>query len=194
MTTQHSSVAVFASTPESLEKIEGSLVRGDRRQAYHYALDQKLWAHALIIASGIDKDAWHEAVNEFLKAGLTSDVASTRGRDGLRFAYSLFSGQGSAAGMYWDTTIKCRLMRFTVQQLMPRKLLSETPGVSDQTSSIKPETLSTWAETVAMIISSPLSPDNSAALTALGDQLLANHWVEAAHAWYVFASRGCSNC
>lgn len=51
---------------------------------------------------------------------------------------------------------------------------------------IPAESLSKWTETVAMMISSPLTNDTSAALTALGDQLLANGWIEAAHVWFVF--------
>lgn len=50
---------------------------------------------------------------------------------------------------------------------------------------VPPELLNKWADTAAMIISSPLSTDYAAALTALGDQLLANNLVEAAHVWYV---------
>lgn len=46
------------------------------------------------------------------------------------------------------------------------------------------EVLAKWAETVAMMISNPASPETSAALTALGDHLSANQWIEAAHAWY----------
>ena len=46
------------------------------------------------------------------------------------------------------------------------------------------EVLAKWAETVAMMISNPASPETSAALTALGDHLSANHWTEAAHVWY----------
>ena len=40
-----------------------------------------------------------------------------------------------------------------------------------------------YTNTAAMIISHPLSADSSAALTSLGDQLAANHWIEAAHIW-----------
>lgn len=49
--------------------------------------------------------------------------------------------------------------------------------------SLPPEILAQWANTAAMIISHPLSADSSAALTSLGDQLAANHWIEAAHIW-----------
>ncbi len=51
---------------------------------------------------------------------------------------------------------------------------------------IPPASLEKWAETAAMILCSPLTAEASAALTALGDQLLGNNWVEAAHVWYVF--------
>lgn len=88
-------------------------MRGERRQAYHYALDEKLWAHAMIIASSIDKEAWKEVVNEFVKTELgVRDVQRaalvghgkdqvpplSNGREWLRVVYSLFSGQGPAAG------------------------------------------------------------------------------------------------
>jgi hypothetical protein len=50
---------------------------------------------------------------------------------------------------------------------------------------ISPEKLSKWAETVAMMTSSPFtsSPEMNGALVALGDQLMANNWIEAAHVW-----------
>ncbi len=106
-------IAVSTLRSSCLDKIQEFLLRGERRQAYCYALDEKLWAHAMIIASTIDKDAWKEVVNEFLKAELgvkdegahersypkmkDTSVSLMNGREGLRVAYSLFSGQGSAA-------------------------------------------------------------------------------------------------
>lgn len=95
----------------ALDKIEEFLLRGERRQACHYALDEKLWAHAMVIASSIDKEAWKEAVSEFIRAELgvkgessfalpgRSDLPPINGRESLRMAYSLFCGQGAAAGM-----------------------------------------------------------------------------------------------
>jgi COPII coat assembly protein SEC16 len=103
-TSQEIPVSVITLKPSSLEKIQGFLLRGERREAYQYALDEKLWAHAMIIASSIDKEAWKEVVNDFLKNELRpKDLASgndkpPNGRECLRVAYSLFSGQGAAAG------------------------------------------------------------------------------------------------
>jgi COPII coat assembly protein SEC16 len=107
-------IAVSTLRPSALAKIQELLLRGERRQAYHFALDEKLWAHAMVIASGIDKEAWKEVVNEFLRTelGVKDDERrlpamsrsneppppATNGREWLRVAYSLFSGQGPAAG------------------------------------------------------------------------------------------------
>ena len=51
-------------------------------------------------------------------------------------------------------------------------------------TNIPVDVLAKWSETVAMIISGSPSPETSAALTAIGDQLSANQWIEAAHVWY----------
>jgi hypothetical protein len=107
-------IAVNTLRSSYLDKIQEFLLRGERRQAYHYALDEKLWAHAMVIASNIDKEAWKEVVNEFLKAELgtkdetshgssyktsESPASATNVREALRVAYSLYSGQGPAASM-----------------------------------------------------------------------------------------------
>ncbi|EGO21477.1 hypothetical protein SERLADRAFT_473874, partial [Serpula lacrymans var. lacrymans S7.9] len=49
------------------------------------------------------------------------------------------------------------------------------------------ESLSKWPETAAVMVSSPMPPDWSAAITALGDFLASHQWVEAAHACYLLA-------
>jgi len=100
---QDTPITTYSIRPSASEKIQDFLLRGQRRQAYHYALDQKLWAHAMVIASGIDKEAWQETVNEFVKTELgsvktQSSTAGSSGKEALRVAYSLFSGQGAASG------------------------------------------------------------------------------------------------
>ena len=100
-----------------MERIQELLIRGERRQACHYALDEKLWAHAMVIASSIDRDAWQEVVKEFIRAELgPGDVKdgakindprqgplptpASDGHESLRVAYSLFAGQGATSGIY----------------------------------------------------------------------------------------------
>lgn len=88
-----------------------------------------------------------------------------------------------------------------VQELVPPNLLARpgakipAPAVSHltpmtpnfaapiATANVPEESLTKWNETLAMMYSSPLTPETSAAITALGDQLLSNGWVEAAHTW-----------
>ncbi|KAJ7774593.1 Sec23-binding domain of Sec16-domain-containing protein [Mycena maculata] len=195
-----SPIATSILRPSALDKIQDFLLRGERRKAYHYALDERLWAHAMIIASSIDRDSWKETVNEFLRTELGAKGATSvpggdasqslvNGREGLRVAYSLYSGQGSAS----------------VQELVPQNLLTramarlQVPAVSHMTpmtpnfaapavaNNIPPQSLARWADTAAMMLSSTMTADTSAALTALGDQLLSHQWVEAAHACYLLA-------
>lgn len=92
----------------ALDTIQGHLAQGERRAAYRYALDERLWAHAMIIASSIDKDAWKEVVNEFIRSELNAQgvaestgpdvTVSGTGREPLKVAYSLYSGQGATSG------------------------------------------------------------------------------------------------
>jgi hypothetical protein len=103
-------ISVTSLRTSSLSKIEEFLLQGNRRQAFQYAMDQKLWAHAMVIASSIDKDAWKEVVNDFLHQELTYGDEQARGShpslpppskktwENLRVTYSFFSGQGAAAG------------------------------------------------------------------------------------------------
>lgn len=98
----------------ALDKIQELLAQGERNIAYRYALDERLWAHAMIIASSIDKEAWKEVVNEFIRSELHAQdavgasrpgqrdatTASYTGREPLKVAYSLYSGQGAASSAY----------------------------------------------------------------------------------------------
>ncbi|KAF9533001.1 Sec23-binding domain of Sec16-domain-containing protein [Crepidotus variabilis] len=189
--------------PSMLSKIEDFLLQGDRRQAYHYAMDQKLWAHAMIISSSLDREAWKGVVNEFLRSELASKDSQPRGLpavtdvksyESLRMAYSLFSGQGAAS-------VQELAPPASLQQMAGTGLLQPpaTPSLSAMTPrtpnfpaiqpplNIPTESLAKWAETVAMIISSPLTAETSAALTALGDQLAARGWIDAAHACFLLS-------
>ncbi|RDB21051.1 COPII coat assembly protein sec16 [Hypsizygus marmoreus] len=195
-------LSVTTLRPSSLDKIQDFLLRGERRKAYHYALDEKLWAHAMVISSSIDKEAWKEVVNEFLKNELgVKEVAPllsqpngplplpSNGRESLRVAYSLFSGQGAAAV---QELVPQNLLALTTNRLqpgLPPHLTPRTPNfaVGAPSANIPPETLSKWAETIAMMLQSPLSQENSVALTSLGDQLAASQLVEAAHVCYLLA-------
>ncbi|KAF8559595.1 hypothetical protein OG21DRAFT_1480351 [Imleria badia] len=204
--TREAPISVSTLLPSALDKIQEFLVRGERRQAYHYALDERLWAHAMIIASSVDKEAWKEVVNEFLKAELGVHetlqhathvngraVASqpTNGREWLRVTYSVFSGQGPTAVQELVPTNL--LSRAATGLQVPAPMSSHITPVSPNFSStaaatqIPVESLSKWPEIVASIVSSPLNPEYSAMLSALGDYLVSHHLVEGAHVCYLLS-------
>ena len=102
---QDHTIATTVVRSSHLDKIQALLAKGDRRGACHYAADEKLWPHALIIASSIDKDAWKEVVTEWIRAELAKGGGqgqgeSTERREALRVAYSLFGGNGAASGTF----------------------------------------------------------------------------------------------
>ncbi|KAH7871832.1 Sec23-binding domain of Sec16-domain-containing protein [Lentinula edodes] len=185
-------ISITTLRPSALNKIERFLLHGERRQAYHYALDQKLWSHAMIIASGIDKEAWQEVVNEFLKTELGTQAPSmgpSNGRESLRVVYSLLSGQGAKA--VHQLVPKTSLSNPAAVLLAPMTV-SATPmtpnfSVPMPAANIPAESLSKWAEIVAMMLSSTVNAETSATMTALGDQLAGNGWTEAAHVCYLLS-------
>ncbi|KAG6890682.1 hypothetical protein C0995_005054 [Termitomyces sp. Mi166 len=188
---QETPISITSVRPSTLSKIQDFLLRGERKQAYRLALDEKLWGHAMVIASSIDKEAWKEVVQEFLRTELANDSSALPERGSLRVAYSLFSGQGAAAGMLYipSRNLLARAAGRSVAPVAPH-LTPRTPNfpaVPAQGSSFPPQALARWTETAAMMLSNPLTSENSAALTALGDQLAANHFVEAAHVCYLLA-------
>lgn len=110
-------IATYHVRTSALDKLQSLLLAGNRREACHYALDQKLWAHAMIISNNMDKEIWKDVVNEFIRSELgvpvnipsplalrrdlapsSSTQEASNGRESLRVVYSLFSGQGTAAG------------------------------------------------------------------------------------------------
>ena len=86
-----STLGAASATDADLDAIQSYLVQGDKREAVRYTLDRKLWAHALVIASGVDKELSASVTREFMQAELSQASA---GREPLKVAYSLLSGAG----------------------------------------------------------------------------------------------------
>ena len=128
-----SPLAIYELRPSALEKMKEFLLRGERRKAYHYALDEKLWAHALLLAKDLDQDSWKEAVQEFIRAELTfppRDASSaSNGQESLRILYSLISGQGGSSG-------RCGLEKFGRKGPLFNFLVGWIPYVSGATSGL----------------------------------------------------------
>lgn len=76
-----------------------------------------------------------------------------------------------------------------LQPQIPQPQSAVTPMTpnfpSVQPLNITQEVLMSWAKTAAMLLSDPMTPESSAALTALGDQLAAHQYYDASHVWSV---------
>lgn len=89
----------YAVHSSALSTLQDFLLRGEKRKAFHYALDEKMWAHAMVISSSIDKEAFKDVVTEFIRTELGVKAGETaNGLESLRLAYGLYSGQSSTAG------------------------------------------------------------------------------------------------
>ena len=222
------SIADYSVKLNSLKKLQDFLLNGEKRKAFHFALDEKLWAHALVIASSVDKDAFKEVVSEFVQSelGMHQPIQSTKndgtknltnGLESLRLAYSLYSGQSSAAGRsaFYEVHQIPNFKFSTVQQLVPSRLfngqtLPRGPSLTLQpptplsnltpmtpsfpipnhvAPSVPPELFTNWQEYAVMLYSGQMMPDSSAALTALGDYLINNDWIEAGHCCYLLSPK-----
>ncbi|KAI0780829.1 Sec23-binding domain of Sec16-domain-containing protein [Trametes elegans] len=193
--TQDHTIATTVVRSSHLDKIQALLAKGDRRGACHYAADEKLWPHALIIASSIDKDTWKEVVTEWIRAELAKGGGqgqgeSTERREALRVAYSLFCGNGAASvqELVAPSSLIQHPQTLQIPQPPQMSITPLTPSFpAVQPLNIAQEVLADWAKTAAMMLSNPMTTDASSALTALGDQLSVHQWVEAAHACYLLS-------
>ncbi|KDE08917.1 hypothetical protein MVLG_01011 [Microbotryum lychnidis-dioicae p1A1 Lamole] len=195
------SIANYTVTESNLDKLSTFLLRGERRKAVQYALNQRLWAHAFVISSCVDTDCWKEVVLAFLQSELTPSIENftggATGREAMRVSYAMFAGLEAESIQQFVPPVS-----LAPSMLSPKLLPSTLPTQFSPTTSLArrssnaaedvlnrnlPESvLATWQETCAMIVANRALGD-SAALTALGDALAANEWTDAAHVCYLLS-------
>ncbi|KAK0549242.1 hypothetical protein OC846_003398 [Tilletia horrida] len=164
--TQEEPVATYSLTPSFLSNLQTKLVQGQRHEAVQYALEQRMWAHAMVIASGLDKETWCKTVAEFISFELEREAeSSSQDIKALRTAYNLFSGQ-NATRVYDSFRPKVSLNSGSV-----------LPGSNPATG---------WQDSAAAVISNRSAADNGV-LTAMGDGLLLSESIEAAHVCYLLS-------
>lgn len=163
-----------------LSKIEHYLLNGDRIGAVDYAIQEDLWAHALIISSCVDKDLWQKVIKNFVdrEMNCTPEMRQNRqfnniagNNQALRVMYSLFSGAGATA-----------INEFLVNDVQhintPYGLQAVTPQ-ADLSQLVK------WRDTLAIILANRTGRDLEA-LAAFGDMMKEQGWIEVAHIWYLY--------
>ncbi|ORZ09434.1 Sec23-binding domain of Sec16-domain-containing protein [Lobosporangium transversale] len=180
-------------TSASLDKLQDLLRRGDRAGAVRYAMNANLWAHALVISSSVNKELWKEAVNGFVNQELMAGGGEQQanGREAMRVLYALFSGQTQSA---INEIIPMGLRNPPEDTQNGSQVQEEQFVTAESLSFVKPieepkipgTSLGQWRDTLAMILSNRTAGDQSA-ICSLGDLLMKEGWVEAAHICYLLS-------
>ncbi|KAL6236033.1 hypothetical protein BDW75DRAFT_124301 [Aspergillus navahoensis] len=156
---------------KSLSSIRNSLLIGEREKAVWSAADNRLWGHAMIIASTLDKSVWKQVVQEFVRR----EVRSTSGNsESLAALYEIFAGN----------------FEESVDELVPPsaraglQMVNKVDGQGASKDSLAG--LESWKDTLGLVLSNR-SPQDHQALLALGRLLLSYGRIEAAHICFIFS-------
>ena len=151
--------------------LKSLLLRGEREKAVWYAVDRKLWGHAMMIASTMSRDIWKQVAQEFVRHGVK---ASGENVESLAALYDVFAGNCEES----------------VDQLVPPSTRAGLQMVSKSAPSGPARNaldgLDKWRETLSLILSNR-SPDDTRSMVALGRLLASYGRVEAAHICFMFS-------
>ncbi len=157
--------------PMAMETIRKHLLRGARQDAVWFAVDKRLWSHAILIASTLSRDVWSQVIQEFVKHEVRPAGENT---EALSALYAVFGGN----------------LDESIDQLVPPSARAGLQMVSkiEHGGSTKNalDGLDKWKETLSLILNNRSSGDHGA-LLALGRLLQEYGRVEAAHICFLFA-------
>lgn len=166
----------MGSQPDSLdtqwiEELRLHLISGDREKAVWGAVDRRLWGHAMIIASTMDKSIGKQVAQEFIRREVRSKSANS---DSLAALYEIFAGN----------------IEESVDELVPPsaraglRLISKADGQGATKNAL--DGLDKWRDTLGLVLSNRSSEDHQA-LLALGRLLASYGRTEAAHICFIFS-------
>jgi hypothetical protein len=160
--------------PAALNVLRNHLYQGEREKAVWHAADQRLWAHALLIASTLNnKDLWKQVVQEFVRKEIRKIGDNT---EALGALYQVFAGN-------WEESID-ELVSVSARHgfnMVSTSTANATPSQKDALAG-----LDRWRETLLLILNNRSSGD-AQALVALGKLLSGFGRAEAAHVCFLFA-------
>lgn len=160
-----------AVSPQLMESLRNDLVIGDRQKAVWAAVDNRLWGHAMIIASTLDKSVWKQVVQEFVRREIRAMTGNT---ESLAALYEIFAGN----------------VEESIDELVPPsaraglQMISKVNGSGPTKNAL--DGLDRWRDTLGLVLSNR-SPDDYHALLALGSLLSSYGRTEAAHICYIFS-------
>src|SRR5436309_1885974 len=75
--------------PVTLETLRKFLLKGDREKAVWHAVDKRLWGHAMLISSTLNRDTWKQVAQEFVRQEVKNLGNNT---ESLAALYEIFAG------------------------------------------------------------------------------------------------------
>ncbi|KAJ6024231.1 hypothetical protein N7540_005028 [Penicillium herquei] len=159
--------------PQWGEELRNNLLLGEREKAVWSAVDRRLWGHAMIIASTMDKSIWKQVVQEYVRREVRSAAG---GAESIAALYEVFAGN----------------LEESIDELVPpsaragHHLISKADGQGPAKNAL--DGLESWRDTLGLVLSNR-STDDHQALLALGRLLASYGRIEAAHICFIF-SRG----
>ncbi|KAL8734497.1 MAG: hypothetical protein Q9166_001397 [cf. Caloplaca sp. 2 TL-2023] len=155
----------------AMESVRRLLLQGEREKAVWHAVDRRMWAHAMVLASTLDKSIWKQVLHEFTRLEVRPFGENT---ESLAALYEVFAGN-------WEDSI---------DELVPPsaraglQMVSKAAATGPTRNAL--DGLDRWRETLSLILSNRTQDDENA-LVALGRLLAGYSRVEAAHLCFVFA-------
>lgn len=153
-----------------LGQIKTDLLGGNREKAVWLAVDNRLWGHAMIMSSTLDKALWKQVVQEFVRREVRS---ATDNIESLAALYAIISG---------NTEESIDELVAPSARLGLQMISKEGQGINKNAV----DGLERWRETLGLIINNRC-PDDHQALCAMGQLLGSYGRTEAAHVCYLFA-------
>ncbi|KIV85188.1 hypothetical protein PV11_00915 [Exophiala sideris] len=157
--------------PMAVEALRKRLLSGDRQGAVFDAMDNRLWSHALIIASTLERSVWSQVVREFVRQEVKTVGENA---ESLSALYEIFGGN----------------LEESIDELVPPSARAGLQMVSKVDTSGPAKNaldgLNRWKETLSLVLNNRCQGDHEA-LAVLGKLLEDYNRIEAAHICYLFS-------
>lgn len=158
--------------PVAVDMVRKILLRGDREKAVWTAVDNRLWAHAMLLSYTLDKSVWKQVAHEFVRQEVKLIGVNT---EPLAALYEIFAGN----------------VEESIDELVPPsaraglQMVSKVGGAGPTKSAL--DGLDKWRDTLTLVLSNR-SPEDQKALAALGQMLASYGRIEASHICHLFAN------
>lgn len=155
----------------AMEDLRKALLKGKREDAVWQAVDARLWSHALLLASTLDRKVWRQVVQDFVRQEVKTTGANA---ESLCAFYEILGGN----------------FEESVDQLVPPSARAGLQMVNtiDATGPSKNalDGLDKWRETLCLVLNNR-NPEDQKALVMLSRLLSDYGRVEASHICHIFA-------